>query len=206
MKRFYALLSDLRLNDENFATRTAVIILAFVNNTYFPGIIPEVVAFTDAAKDFTEALAKSFNGTKLSKAVRNAARDAANRALEDLVAYVNLNAKTLEALTSTALPISTNEVTISGDPVIHGVRFIYGPNTGDLEVVVKRSDAPGTLIEVCSDATITPQAVWIPSYQTSARAKFTNLPVGNAVWCRVTASGTRNRKAVSNPIQSKVIQ
>jgi hypothetical protein len=206
MKRFYALLSYLRLKDESFAAKAAVIVLSFTGNTYYPGVIPEVVAFTDAAKDFAEALSSAADGSKLSKAVRDAARLVANRAMEDLVAYVNLNGKTREALLSTGLPVSANEVVVSADPEILGIKFFYGPNSGTLEILVRRSNATSVTVEICADAIITPSSVWILAYQTIGRAKFTDLTVGKAVWCRAIAAGTRNRRVVSAAVQSKVVQ
>lgn len=196
-----------KMSDPDLELKARSILNAMTSNSSFPTSTPTLATVQAAINDYSDALAIAQTGSVYDKALKNQKKEALVVLLHNLANYVLFTAAGNELIArSSGFTIAKSERTPAPAVVpARGQVLSDGPNPGDLDYNFKRvPGATGYVYQLTLDP-ITENSVWESKAGTVRKVRFTGLPRGQRVWCRVMTIGRRGQAVYSEPV-SRIVQ
>jgi len=175
-------------------------------NIYFPGPVPSLDAAITALDEYAAALTASYQGDRLSIALKSQKKDILIDKLHILASYVLLTAKDDVAIAISS-KFTVRKKAEPRPPIQKpaSTKLENGINTGELIISVPRvADARMYIFQTTADP-ITSASEWI-NYPSTKRKKLLNGFTSRAmVWGRTLVLGVDGREVYSDPV-CRVVQ
>lgn len=175
-------------------------------NLFYPTTDPTLAALSVSIGDYEVALTVAKEGGKGNVAAKNARKKELVDVLVALALDLMKTNNTLEALSTTAYPLSKDPQPAPplGVPVI--TRVENGESVGQLIVVMEAMPGVKTYMYEYTQEPLTADSVWTSQNSTSIKGIISGLVSGKKYWCRVTAFGSGSQVEVSDPALSRNVQ
>jgi hypothetical protein len=175
-------------------------------NLFYPTTDPTLAALSTIIGNYEVSLTVAKEGGKGNIAAKNARKQELVDALVALAFDLMKTNATLEALSTTAFPLSKEPQPLPplGVPVI--TRVENGESVGELVVVVEAMPGVKTYMYEYTPEPLTPDSVWTNQNSTSVKGIISGLVSGKKYWCRVAAFGSGDQVEVSDPALSRIVQ
>lgn len=196
-----------KLSESELETRARSILSAMTSNAAFPTPKPTLPEMLTAINDYTEALALAEEGSSNDKALKDLKKTELIDMLHQLGNYVLYqSAGNFYTAQSSKFNIAKTSRTPAPDVTsATGQTLADGPNKGELDFRFKPVPGAKSYVYQWTVGDITENSVWQSQGGTVSRTRFSGLPSGQRVWCRVMAIGRNGQMVYSEPI-SRIVQ
>jgi hypothetical protein len=175
-------------------------------NIFYPTISPTLQIFSETIQAYEAALTAAKEGGKGNIAAKNVRKQELVDLLDALAFDLMKTNNSLEALSTTAFPLSKDPQPLPplGVPLISKIEG--GESTGQLVVTVHALKGARTYMYEYTPEPLTADSVWASQNSTSIKGVISGLVSGKKYWCRVAAFGSGDQAEVSDPALSRVVQ
>lgn len=196
-----------QMSDAELAARANAILNAVTANAALPNPTPSVEEFQTGINDFSDALAIALTGSNYDKDLKNEKRDALITLLHNLSNFVLFKAAGNELIVKSAgfTPAKAERNPAPEVGPATEQQLQDGPNAGELNYSFKRVPGAKSYLYQCTPDPITESSVWEQKVGTVSKVRFSGLPSGRRIWCRVMAIGRDGQAVYSEPI-SRIVQ
>lgn len=175
-------------------------------NTFYPTTSPTLQVFSQTMQAYETSLTAAKEGGKGNIAAKNARKQELVDLLVALAFDLMNTNNSLEALSTTAFPLSKDPQPLPplAVPVISKIE--NGESTGELIITVQALKGAKTYLYEYTPEPLTADSVWESHNSTYIKGVISGLVSGKKYWCRVAAFGSGDQVEVSDPALSRIVQ
>ncbi|MDQ3845745.1 MAG: hypothetical protein M3342_17295 [Bacteroidota bacterium] len=197
-----------RLSHPKLLVRAQEILSAMTgNNTHFPDSGVILADLQAKITGYSQAISAAVEGGKVQKLLRNQRRQEVIDVLHALGKYVLYVAGQNQAIAASSgftiakEPQAAPSMGQPDNPV-----FSNGNNSGELIISTNRVQGARAYLFHYTAAPLSDSNVWQLQPGSTCKTVLKNLPVGQRIWCKVTAVGANDQVRCSEASLSKVVQ
>ncbi|MBD0285504.1 MAG: hypothetical protein ICV79_08785 [Flavisolibacter sp.] len=195
-----------RLSDPNLLVKAQDVLQAMTSNVHYPDPSPPLSALQAKITEYSNALSAAADGSKVQKLIRDEKRQELISLLHALSKYVLFSASSQAVAASSGFTVAKEPQPAPPMSPPHNPSFANGSNSGEL--IAATNKVPGArayLFQYTLDP-LSGSSVWQAQVGSTRETVLRNLPVGQRIWCKVTAVGAHNQVLCSEASLSKVVQ
>lgn len=206
MKKQFITKSYKKLTDADLDLKAQVIIASLTDNPNFPGVINGFADFMAAANLYAERLNAASGRDRVAIVLKNDAREALLNLMRLLAITIeSLCEENLSKMMSSGFTLSSTGGHSAPLDAPRDFQLSDGKNSGEMKFMVKKVNHAISYIFEYTVGPLTTDSKWISRGCSTKEYTYTNLPVGERLFCRVAAIGPRGQEVYSATL-SRIVQ
>ena len=195
-----------KLSDPGLEVKAQEIIACLTGNANFPAIIPSFAEFTAAAELFATRLSAAASRDRVAVILKKDAREALLTLMRQLAVIIeSLADENVSKLASSGFTLTSPGGNSSPIEAPRDFQLYDGKNSGEMRFSVSKVANAKSYMFQYTKGPVSAESQWISRGSTFKEYTFTNLPVGERLFCRVAVIGPRGQEVYSVTL-SRIVQ
>lgn len=206
MKKQFLIKSYAKLSDADLDLKAQVIIASLTDNPSFPIPIHSFADYTAAANLFAERLNAAASRERVAVILKNEAREALLALMRLLAINIeSLSDENVSKMASSGFTLSAAGGHSAPIDAPRDFKLQDGKNSGEMKFSVKKVAYAKSYMFQYTVGPLTAESQWISRGCSFKEYTYTNLPVGERLYCRVAVIGPRGQEVYSTTL-SRIVQ